>query len=1367
VYWHVFFKYWHVVQVRAFGSLWQAYGENSPRMPLQSRRMGYYYTKLAFCLFTLLLLTDALKAQVTNDDTYDLRIDVAGRNFGYKFDGPFSGDDEITTLYSVNSNVGMLVQNRCEPWTGKGDWWNTSRWNLGVWQNTTVTQVSFGVMHWEDDNGSRCVYNDGDDGLNSVGQLEQYCNYCPRDGTYYINGDMMGRAQRKNLGLRHGDDGFSNMAQYQFDVAWAYAHGSERDDPLIFGDLRAGQTLSHFNSTNGYYEIGADDGEQFYRFNIYETLEVVVSTDNAQTGRGDDIDTKLTLYGPDGQYLAGNDDAHGGTFNSTISRRLCPGVYLVEVESFGSNEGNFNLTVSATAAADPAMPAELPTDKWLATTFDHTYGGSYHPSFRRSGYFYTAGEVINTQRDLYGTTADYANTPGFQRLTDACGSGSSTSGDRFFHIYRRSVPGCGAYAIDIGYFDDAVSVVVDGETVWQSTGCCVTGGRVWRGSLTEESVVEIKHTEYGGAATLEAELVRIDGDASATEWSGHISLNGNYLGYATPVRDGNRWRLTYPSSTAASIGDYSADPDGRYYENYFGCYAGKEKFKLRINKTGWTAGFYQVYKTSSKLSSDDTPRSETTDADFYINDRLVHRQYTGFNSPSDYYYTVLDPSDTVEFRSSSIDFMISWDGSLSSNYDNHYFDVYAQSPTLTASANKQEVYACSPNQVTLTGGWDQHFNGTRWEWEKSTDGGVSWVSIPNSNSYRVTANNLTETTQFRFRVLTAAKGTHLKTSPAVTVNVREGEALDVTQDGNAWGNGNWLTMVYGTDTWTDPAGTAQLNSMHVNLEQLMGSASEAPQQLPAYTGCDRDADYWSLRMRRRNFSPGDYRLSLGYGLDDDFYFLHDANADGVWEDSIYVNGWTWRNFQAPSPGARFSQQLTLTANSRVEVRFVDRTGAARMDMRLDPVPQLTLATDRSQLSHCDNQTAEVTLTHDHPGGDYELRWFDWRNDAAHRLTDQQGTSRTVHPAGETQWYRVEAWADDGTLLSQSAWLAVETLDGLTEDPASATDFGGSGEWSMATYNDLKMQQPRARARHAGEGFRLRDFTDAQGSPANLPNYDGCTTDPTDGWSLRMRRSGFTTGILSIYLEVGPADEDLLWRIDDDGDGNYEEEISLRSGGKSAESDSRYLERAVGPATVVDVNWRSRSNTNGLRMEYGEAAAALPVELTDFSATAEGSVNVLRWTTQSERDNDRFLIERAAPEGDFATIGELPGAGDANAPTDYAFTDDRPLGLAYYRLRQVDFDGTETLSEVVTVRRPADTDVPPLEVFPNPVGGDWLQLVSGRAGQLRIVHASGRVVHQRKVAAGTTRLEIGELPPGTYWIDLEGKRGRQQVKFIRR
>lgn len=91
------------------------------------------------------------------------------------------------------------------------------------------------------------------------------------------------------------------------------------------------------------------------------------------------------------------------------------------------------------------------------------------------------------------------------------------------------------------------------------------------------------------------------------------------------------------------------------------------------------------------------------------------------------------------------------------------------------------------------------------------------------------------------------------------------------------------------------------------------------------------------------------------------------------------------------------------------------------------------------------------------------------------------------------------------------------------------------------------------------------------------------------------------------------------------------------------------------------------------------ASPLPVELVDFRAWCEGNHVQLAWTTASEVNHSYFIVQRSSDGQFFEDLCRIESEQGGPGMTEYAFTDAAPLSEGYYRLQQVDLDGTVALS----------------------------------------------------------------------------------------
>jgi len=153
-----------------------------------------------------------------------------------------------------------------------------------------------------------------------------------------------------------------------------------------------------------------------------------------------------------------------------------------------------------------------------------------------------------------------------------------------------------------------------------------------------------------------------------------------------------------------------------------------------------------------------------------------------------------------------------------------------------------------------------------------------------------------------------------------------------------------------------------------------------------------------------------------------------------------------------------------------------------------------------------------------------------------------------------------------------------------------------------------------------------------------------------------------------------------------------------------------------PTTVHDVLRESiaqRSNLTSFSdfgMGANSGGSLLPIELIHFSGKLNRQTKSvdLTWSTSTEINNEVFEVERSQDGETFEEIGRVAGAGNSSSELQYLFTDKKPLkGIAYYRLKQVDFDGTFTYTHLVSVSNiessNANEEVE-VSLFPNPTNG---------------------------------------------------------------
>jgi len=166
---------------------------------------------------------------------------------------------------------------------------------------------------------------------------------------------------------------------------------------------------------------------------------------------------------------------------------------------------------------------------------------------------------------------------------------------------------------------------------------------------------------------------------------------------------------------------------------------------------------------------------------------------------------------------------------------------------------------------------------------------------------------------------------------------------------------------------------------------------------------------------------------------------------------------------------------------------------------------------------------------------------------------------------------------------------------------------------------------------------------------------------------------------------------------------------------------------------------------------------LPVELSAFNAQKLSDRILLHWQTETETNNDGFEIQRSADGKHWETLDFVPGYGTTLIARSYSWEDQRPLdGIAYYRLRQRDFDGSVEYSKILSVSN--GTVSQPFSFHPNPASSSLTVSIPDAEGTVFITDLAGRVLRQMPVTASSLRIDLDELPSGIYLIGLRDHYG---------
>lgn len=179
-----------------------------------------------------------------------------------------------------------------------------------------------------------------------------------------------------------------------------------------------------------------------------------------------------------------------------------------------------------------------------------------------------------------------------------------------------------------------------------------------------------------------------------------------------------------------------------------------------------------------------------------------------------------------------------------------------------------------------------------------------------------------------------------------------------------------------------------------------------------------------------------------------------------------------------------------------------------------------------------------------------------------------------------------------------------------------------------------------------------------------------------------------------------------------------------------------------------------------------SGTVLPVELASFTAQNLGGKNTIRWSTLSELHSNYFIIERSVDGEVFESIGKKTAAGKSNTRIDYSFDDLKfNAGTNYYRLKQVDNDGSYIYSEIRSVKNMllAKSD---LILSPNPVRSGAILTIQVQTEQhglhATILGLDGKSYLQSTVKSvngiAECAVQTSALPAGIYLVQFTTQAG---------
>ncbi len=183
-------------------------------------------------------------------------------------------------------------------------------------------------------------------------------------------------------------------------------------------------------------------------------------------------------------------------------------------------------------------------------------------------------------------------------------------------------------------------------------------------------------------------------------------------------------------------------------------------------------------------------------------------------------------------------------------------------------------------------------------------------------------------------------------------------------------------------------------------------------------------------------------------------------------------------------------------------------------------------------------------------------------------------------------------------------------------------------------------------------------------------------------------------------------------------------------------------------------------------------AVLPAEDLELTGKNYGNRNRLTWSVSEERNTAHFILEASTNTIDFNEVGKVSAAGYSNSAKEYGLFHNNINGQTYYyRVKQVDADGTQSYSKTIRIEA-AQLKQPVL--YPNPVKNKTTVTFSlSEAGNMQfgITNASGLLLYKRQQLFNkgqqNAEFDCSFLPAGSYVLQLTDDKGSvQMIRFIK-
>jgi hypothetical protein len=472
-------------------------------------------------------------------------------------------------------------------------------------------------------------------------------------------------------------------------------------------------------------------------------------------------------------------------------------------------------------------------------------------------------------------------------------------------------------------------------------------------------------------------------------------------------------------------------------------------------------------------------------------------------------------------------------------------------------------------------------------------------------------------------------------------------------------------------------------------------------------------------------------------------FYNPISAQIIFRESF---DYTVGNLQDKNGGVGFSTKWDQTNTDVVTAMAATTTaqivsGSINSSFGVGNRAQITLETGKSM--RIDRTLSAATLNVD--AQDYWLGFW-YRSTSTQDNTTYGVAAQIILMNGENTSVLTDMRLGFGKTSNFTGGSGVNSMTGFTRANASCQAANWPSTAAAATTLNVTSQNTY----YVLVKISRREFVDL--NTATLPAQSLGTFDGVRVWFLSQPPSGpgdaiFTSKPAGDITTVDPntaATLPILARV-------------LRGG-----ADNTAYNTACKKDGITGLRIRLEgASTTPFNVEFDEItlsttlAALLPATFNSFSAVENGANNVLAFNTSNESNVQAYQIESSSNGSNFSNIGSVK-ANNSNGLNKYSFTDAAPYTTTYYRIKQVDNDGSFQYSSTVKVDR--NNNHVAVSIAPNPVASEFQIRISGNnlnsENTYAITNILGKNMAMGKFVGNRANVNVSALTSGLYYVRIQ-------------